>query len=46
MNAFTVHVRTGRAQHFVYRTLGTDSAAVTMAAIDYFGVCAITVTPA
>lgn len=44
-DAFTVRVRTA-AQRFTYRALGTDSAAVHMAAVDRFGVCAIFVTPA
>ena len=45
MSAFTVRVRTDSAA-IQYTALGTDSAAVHMAAIDRFGVCAITVTPA
>ena len=45
MSTFAVRVRTGAAE-FVYEIPGTDSAAVHMAAIDRFGVCAITVKPA
>jgi hypothetical protein len=45
MSAFTVRVRTA-AQQLTYRVIGTDSVAVHMAAVDLFGVCAITVTPA
>lgn len=44
MSAFTVSVRTG-AERITYQAVGTDSAAVHMAAVDRFGVCAITVTP-
>lgn len=44
MSAFSVRVRTS-AQQFTYRTIGTDSVAVHMDAIDRFGVCAVTVTP-
>ena len=44
MSTFTVRVRTA-AEHITYTAIGTDSAAVHMAAIDRFGACAITVTP-
>lgn len=44
MSTFTVRVRTA-AEQLTYSALGTDSAAVHMAAIDRFGVCAITVIP-
>lgn len=44
MSTFTVRVRTAVAS-ITYSALGTDSAAVHMAAVDRFGVCAITVTP-
>lgn len=43
MSAFSVRVRTA-AGNFAYTALGSDSAAVHMAAVDRFGVCAITVT--
>jgi hypothetical protein len=42
--AFKVQVRTG-ALCVAYPALGTDAAAVHMAAVDLFGVCAITVKP-
>lgn len=45
MSTFTVRVRTDAAQ-VSYKASGTDSAAVHMAAVDRFGVCAITVKPA
>jgi hypothetical protein len=45
MKTFNVRVRTGAAQ-VSYQALGTDSATVHMAAVDRFGVCAITVEPA
>ena len=44
MSTFTVRVRTAAAEH-TYRTVGTDSAAVHMAAVDLYGVCAVTVKP-
>ena len=45
MSKFSVRVRTDAAE-LTYDAIGTDSAAVHMAAVDLFGVCAITVTPA
>jgi hypothetical protein len=45
MSAFTVRVRVG-ANQVVYSTLGADSASVHMAAVDRFGLAAITVVPA
>jgi hypothetical protein len=45
MSNFTVRVRTATTQ-VNYDAIGTDSAAVHMAAVDRFGVCAITVKPA
>ena len=45
MSAFNVRVRAAGCQ-LAYCALGTDSAAVLMAAIDRHGLCAITVTPA
>ena len=45
MSTFTVRVRTGSTLH-AYTTVGTDSASVHMAAIDAYGVCAVTVVPA
>lgn len=45
MNSFTVRVRS-TTELIIYSALGTDSASVHMAAIDRFGVCAITVIPA
>lgn len=45
MSTFAVRVRTAAAE-FAYEAIGTDSAAVHMAAVDRFGVCAITVKPA
>jgi hypothetical protein len=45
MSTFAVRVRTAAAE-FAYDAIGTDSAAVHMAAVDRFGVCAITVKPA
>lgn len=44
MSKFLVKVRTA-AGAVSYDAIGPDSAAVHMAAIDQFGVCAITVTP-
>jgi hypothetical protein len=45
MSSFTVRVRAD-GQRLTYTAIGTDSFAVHMAAIDLFGVCAITVVPA
>jgi hypothetical protein len=45
MSAFTVTVRTP-SQRIVYQAIGTDSVAVHMAAVDRFGLCAVTVKPA
>ncbi|MES2787646.1 MAG: hypothetical protein V4684_19425 [Pseudomonadota bacterium] len=45
MSAFTVRVRTTTTD-VTYSALGTDSATVIMDAIDQFGVCAVTATPA
>lgn len=45
MNSFTVRVRS-TTELITYSTEGTDSASVHMAAVDRFGVCAITVIPA
>lgn len=45
MSHFIVSVRTAAAK-VSYQAIGTDSAAVHMAAVDRFGVCAITVKPA
>jgi hypothetical protein len=45
MNAFLVQVRTAGAR-IAYCAIGTDSASVLMAALDRFGACAVTVTPA
>lgn len=44
MSTFIVRVRTAAAQ-VTYQAIGSDSAAVHMAAVDLFGVCAITVKP-
>lgn len=44
MSTYTVTVRTPKGRQ-TYSAIGTDSAAVHMAAVDRFGVCAITVTP-
>ncbi len=45
MSTFTVTVRTQQGDRINYCALGTDSAAVHMAAIDRFGVCRVTVMP-
>jgi hypothetical protein len=45
MSAFVVQVRTERSR-FTYSAIGTDSAAVLMNALERFGACAVTVTPA
>lgn len=45
MSAFTVTVRTLN-QMVTYQAIGTDSAAVHLAALDRFGACGVTVTPA
>lgn len=45
MSTFNVRVRT-EADEVIYQAIGSDSFAVHMAAIDRFGVCAITVLPA
>jgi hypothetical protein len=44
MSSYTVTVRTPKGRQ-TYSAIGTDSAAVHMAAVDRFGVCAITVKP-
>ena len=45
MRRFSVRVRTTLGA-LIYDAIGTDSASVHMAAVDQFGVCAITVKPA
>lgn len=45
MSSFLVQVRTG-GECIAYRAIGTDSASVLMAALDRFGACGVTVTPA
>ncbi len=45
MSTFTVCVRTA-TEAISYSAIGTDSIAVHMDAVDRFGVCAISVTPA
>lgn len=44
MSVFIVRVRTG-AGSMTYEAIGTDSGSVHIAAVDRFGVCAITVVP-
>lgn len=44
MNAFQVTVRT-LSQLLAYTAIGSDSAAVHLAALTFFGACGVTVTP-
>ncbi|KQW96959.1 hypothetical protein ASC94_09125 [Massilia sp. Root418] len=44
MNAFHVTVRT-LSRLVAYSAIGSDSAAVHLAALTYFGACGVTVTP-
>ena len=45
MNNYNVTVRTTQGKPVVYVVIGTDSAAVHLAALTKYGVCGVTVKP-